>query len=237
MPEPRKSRGESPRHLALKHAAFLWARDSGYRSVAFEVSLPNSNFRADVAAYRSGRYDTVGRTAVFECKQSRPDFLNHARPEEKSLAQLARLNARLATLSKNLAVHHPHLSLSDSLFPEYNRHDLSTVSHPTYQKLRKQAQSLERTLYARTKFDRLARYRCADACYLVATPGLFEIDELPAAWGLLVPDTDEPPYTLTLLRKPAFLDAPPEHRLHLLHRLANAATRETARSIPTPEAM
>ncbi|MDG2125735.1 MAG: hypothetical protein P8J87_18690, partial [Verrucomicrobiales bacterium] len=43
--------GESPRHLALKHAAFRWARENGYRSVAFEVTLPSSNFRADVAAY------------------------------------------------------------------------------------------------------------------------------------------------------------------------------------------
>src|SRR5450432_2129622 len=67
-----------------------WAREQGYSCCGFEVRLPNSGYRADVAAYRPAsevapfvfagktsrrRQAAIGSTAVFECKQSRADLV------------------------------------------------------------------------------------------------------------------------------------------------------------------
>src|SRR5918996_1776496 len=66
-------RGESAAHRRLKRLALLWAQANGYSACAVEVSLPQCRYRADVAAYRSRlRERTV--TAIFECKQARPDL-------------------------------------------------------------------------------------------------------------------------------------------------------------------
>src|SRR4051812_38575044 len=67
-------RGETTNHRELKRLALIWAQENGYPLAAFEVTLPNSRYRADVAAYRPERNGSLGHTVVFECKQSRPDL-------------------------------------------------------------------------------------------------------------------------------------------------------------------
>ena len=67
-------RGETAAHLELKRLALIWAQENGYPITAFEVSLPQCRYRADVAAYRPQRNGTLGYTVVFECKQSAPDL-------------------------------------------------------------------------------------------------------------------------------------------------------------------
>src|SRR5437867_6022214 len=68
-----RSSGETARHVRLKRLAFLWAQAQGYSACAMEVSLPKCRYRADVAAYRP-ESNGLGSTAIFECKQARPDL-------------------------------------------------------------------------------------------------------------------------------------------------------------------
>ena len=66
-------RGETAAHQRLKRLALLWAQANGYSACAMEVTLPQSRFRADVAAFRPA-VNAIGCTAIFECKQARPDL-------------------------------------------------------------------------------------------------------------------------------------------------------------------
>ena len=237
MPEAAESGGgESRAHRLLKQAALVWALEEGYRAGGFEVRLPNSNFRADVAACRLDRPASfeceIGLTAAFECKQARPDFLNDAKPEAESLDRLAVLNQRREKLEQLVGTHYPNLRQGDTLFPEYDRTDVSELRHEGYQKVVREIRALEAAIFGRTKFDRLVRYRCVDLCYLVIRPGILEPEEVPIDWGLLLPedescaldsrDADIP--RLRLLRKPQRIDAPETHRLLLLHQLAVSGT-------------
>jgi hypothetical protein len=228
--------GETRAHRLLKKAALVWALEQGYRAGGYEVRLPNSNFRADVAACRLERpasYECeIGLTAAFECKQARPDFLNDARPEAESLSRLAKLNRRRKKLEQLVGAHYPNLRQGDTLFPEFDRTDVSEIRHEGYRKVVAEIRTLESAIFGRTKFDRLVRYRCVDLCYLVIRPGILQADESPSVWGLLTPadenfdldaeDAEAPP--LQLLRKPQRIDAPETHRLELLHQLAVSGT-------------
>lgn len=228
--------GESQAHRVLKQAALIWAMEQGYRAGGFEVKLPNSNFRADVAACRLERpasYECeIGLTAAFECKQSRPDFLNDSKPEAESLDRLAALNQRREKLEQLVGTHYPNLRQGDTLFPEFDRTDLSEVRHDGYQKVVREIRTLEAAIFGRTKFDRLVRYRCVDLCYLVIRPSILQPEETPIDWGLLMPENEACDLDaenaavpkLQLVRKPQRIEAPETHRLELLHQLAVSGT-------------
>ena len=236
------STGESHAHRLLKQAALLWAQQEGYRAAGMEIGLPNSRYRADVAACRLDRPGPrrleVGLSAVFECKQSRPDFLHDARPEAESVARLAHLNHRREKLERLVGAHYPTLRQGESLFPEFDRADVDAISHSGYRRVIAEIRQLENAVWGRTKFDKLVRYRCANSCYLVLRPGILDPTEVPLAWGLLAPESpdfdagDDPkPPALTLLRKPTYLDAPESHRLELLHRIAVSGTWRLNREV------
>ena len=228
--------GESHAHRLLKAAALRWAQEEGYRAVGLEIGLPNSRYRADVAACRldkpAPRQRTVGTTAVFECKQARPDFLHDSRPEAESLARLTHLNRRREKLERLVGTHYPTLRQGESLFPEFDRADVDAISHQGYRRVVNEIRQLEKAVWGRTKFDRLARYRCANLCYLVARPGILQAAEIPLAWGLLSPESGDldrvepgaPPPRLTLVRQASWIEAPDAHRLELLHRIAVSGT-------------
>jgi len=226
---------ESSRHLLLKRAAAHWARARGYRAAGDEVRLPNGNFRADVAACAMERPAAgevvIARTAAFECKQSRTDFLSDALPEHGTRARLARLQRRKRRIEELVGLHYPNLREADSLFPEYRRADPSAIRHEGYRKVVREIRRLENGLGARTKFARMIRYRCVDLCYLVIAPGVAHPDEVPSAWGILEAEREptsgkdaEPP-PLTLVRIPAWNGARPAHRIELLFHLAAKASR------------
>src|ERR1039458_1111130 len=100
---------ETTAHANLKKLAVLWAQQHGYTICGVEIRLPHSNYRADVAAYRSTskklplsgegnrsvrlvRQPVIGPTVIFECKQARADFLkdSSARGAHTPTAQSAR---------------------------------------------------------------------------------------------------------------------------------------------------
>jgi hypothetical protein len=229
-----KPKGESAAHRQLKRAALVWAQLQGYTACATEVRIPNCLYRADVAAYRKGRQKkgippVIGETAIFECKQSRSDFLTDAHPEQESLARLTSCRKRLAKLETLLGTHHPHLGKGDSLFPEFESHDLAAIPHEGYRRLLAEIRKLESRVFGKTKFDRMVRYGCANAFYLVVGEGVLTDHEVPLDWGLLrlgSPETDE----LELLRKPVLRDAVPTARLELLQHIASIATRLSNRA-------
>jgi hypothetical protein len=68
-------RGESRGHRALKRQALAWARERDLVLAACEVRVPRSPYRADVVAATRGVATGEGAVALFECKQSRADFL------------------------------------------------------------------------------------------------------------------------------------------------------------------
>ncbi len=226
--------GETQAHRTLKHAALFWAQCQGYSIAGLETRVPNSRFRADVAAYRPerGRNPGIGVTAVFECKQSRPDFLKDRHGLDENLAQLRTLNARRTKLEHQLGVHFPSLRQGDALFQDFESVNLENLEHQGYRQLMREISEVESRIYGKTKFDRMIRWKCANLFYLVAPRELLKPEELPSDWGILAPaeghdlsDGDVPAPELELIRKPRFQDLPESSRLELLQRIAASATR------------
>lgn len=203
-----------------------WTQEHGFPTVAVEVRLPRSAYRADVVAYRP-RHSELGVAAVFECKQSRADFLKDAYSASATRARLETLEERRATLERLLRVHHPTLRRGESLFAEFDAVDFSGLEHRTYQRVVREIGLLQRRLYGKTKFDRLARYRCAHLNYLVVTPDILAPPEVPVGWGLLVRRAAG----LVLERRPTWQEMAACDTLWLLHRLAQAGTRALNREL------
>lgn len=222
------SRAESAAHLRLKRLALFWAQKQGYRSCAYEVGLPNSRYRADLAAYMPARErvggimrPAIGATAVFECKQARSDFLKDSRSERATAAELAALHERRAALELQLRIHYPTLRVNDSLFQDYQSSDFGALEHENYRRLLARIALLQRRLFRQTKFDVLMRARCGNLFYVVADEGIFRPHEIPVGWGLLVRRDDE----LELAAKPIWQELAEHERLGLLHRIAAAGNR------------
>ena len=219
--------GESATHRLLKEVSLRWAWEQGFRSGALEVRAPNSNYRADAAAYRPERQKrgedaAFGTTVIFECKAQRPDYLKDARPEADTRDRLASCQRRMRKLGRLLGTHHPNLRRGETLFPEFDSHDFTDLQHEGYQKLTTEIATLERRLHGKTKFDRMVRYRCANAFYAVVAPEVMSEDEVPAAWGLLLLDQES--QALTQIRPATWHDVPDQHRLELLQRIAAKAS-------------
>lgn len=216
--------GESLRHAELKRLAAQWAQTNGFALCAPEVAVPKSGFRADVAACTRG---PDHRTVIFECKQSRPDWLKDHHAEEKTRLALAALIERRRRLEALLAEHRPDLRRGEALWPEYDTWDFSGLEHRAYREVLSDLDLLQRRLRRGTKFSKMFRYRCADFLYLVVEDGIFAEAEVPAGWGLLVRSGPE----LAVSRRPADLTSAPEQRSALLERIALSGTRAANRAL------
>ncbi len=217
---------ETAAHLNLKQLAIVWAREQRFTGIATEVRLPNSNFRGDVAAYsprsergKSGKRGALGTTAVFECKQARSDLLKDSYRQEPTRQRLKALDERRRKLEDLLKLHLPSLRRGETLFAEFDAINLDGFEHRTYRRVQREMETLQRRLAGKTKFDRLARYRCANLNYLVVEPDILAPEETPVGWGLLVRRDD----ALALERTPIWQEA---DRLDLLENIAAAATRQ-----------
>jgi hypothetical protein len=218
-------RAETEVHLRLKRLALLWAQAHGYTACAAEVTLPQCRYRADVAAYRSRlREETV--TAIFECKQALPDLRRDNCETATTRERLHSLRRRRDVLEKHLRVHYPTLRTGDSLFAEYDSHDFDAIGHRGYRRLLRESAALENRLFGGTKFECLARYRCANLFFIVLPNELFRETEVPAGWGVLV----ELNGMLDLARKPEWHDNAADARIRLLQRIAMAGTRQFNRA-------
>ena len=164
---------------------------------------------------------SLGVTAIFECKASRPDYLRDAASLVKTRDRLELLTARRAQHEELLKLHYPSIRNGDSLFPEYETFDFDRPGCEAYVKLMKEVRRLSSRLHGQTKFDRLTQWRAANLHFLVTEPELFRAHELPADWGLLIRNGD----ALELISRPVLHEARPAQRLSLLHRIAMAGTR------------
>lgn len=221
--------GESDAHRALKRLAFDWAREAGLALIASEVRVPQSGFRADLAA--ASRHPTTAGSVVvlFECKQCRSDLLRDHADEPKMRAAATEIVERIRGLRRQLAVHLPSLRRGESLFPEFDSYDLDGIRHDTLHGLERELELLQRKLSASTKFSRLHRYHAADYLYLVTEPGLLSPHEVPNGWGWLVRDGQ----SLVLTEPPVRHSPTPAIRLAWLESMALAGTALCARTLGT----
>lgn len=213
--------GETQAHRTLKELAFGWAAEAGFTIAAAEVRVPRTGFRADVAGYLRARRGSSARTAIFECKQARPDLIRDTYSEEATRRELDDLVNRRAGLEKLLGEHRPDLRRGESLFPEFDAFDFTGLRHETYSAIVDAVAARQRRLFGGTKFERLRRYAAADFLYLVAEDNLLAESEVPSGWGLLARRNGQ----LVLLRRPLLLQSDPSQRILLLESIAAAATR------------
>jgi hypothetical protein len=220
------ARGETERHSRLKRLAFLWAQAYGYSACAMEVALPQSRYRADVAAYRP-EPKTIGSTAIFECKQAICDLRRDNCQSAAARQRLETICERRQLLESRLSAHYPNLRNGDSLFPEFDSWNFTALGHRGYSRVLRELRALQNRLYDCTKFDKLIRYRCANLFFLVLPEELFRDSEIPVGWGALV----ESDGALTLMRKPIWQETAVENRVRLLQRIAMAGTRAVNRQL------
>jgi len=218
--------GETTQHARLKQLAFVWAQMRGFSACAMEVNLPRCRYRADVAAYRSVPKQ-IGSTVVFECKQALCDLRRDNCHSETARLRLEAIYNRRQVLEARLRTHYPNLHNGDSLFPEFDSENFSTIGHRGYARLTRELGALQTRLYDCTKFEKLIRYRCANLFFIVLPEQLFCESEVPVGWGALVESND----TLAVVRKPIWHDATAANRLHVLHRMAVAGTRTLNRQL------
>ena len=222
-----KPRGETAAHRELKRLAFLWAQENGYPLAAFEITLPQCRYRADVAAYRPQRNGTIGHTTVFECKQSAPDLHRDDRRSRETVARLETVYRRQQILEKNLRVHYPTLRTGETLFPEWDDYDFAAIRHRGYQQVLRELTALQHQLRDGRKFEKIARYACANLFYLVVPNDLVREAEVPLGWGLLSAQNS----TLMLRRKPLWHASSDSARLRILQKIAAAGTRDLNRRL------
>jgi hypothetical protein len=177
--------GESDTHKRLKEVTFLWACQRGYRCCAMEVRAPRSPYRVDLAAVRIDRRTSLSTSAIFECKQSRNDFMRDNRRSNDLRNRLAELQDRRRKLELLLAVHYPSLRTSDCLFPDWISFDFGMVDHQGYRQTVQNIVRVQRQLLQDIKFDLISRYCVANLHYLVAPPGIIDPAEVPIGWGFL----------------------------------------------------
>src|SRR5262252_7311736 len=218
--------GETAQHARLKQLAFTWAQTHGFSASAMEVTLPRCRYRADVAGYRSAPKQ-IGSTAVFECKQALCDMRRDNCHSESVRRRLEQICNRRQVLEARLRTHYPNLHNGDSLFPEFDYENFSAIGHRGYARLVREMCALQNRLYDCTKFEKLVRYRCANLYFIVLPEPLFCESEVPVGWGALVESND----ALILVRKPVWHDATAASRLHVLHRIAVAGTRNRNREL------
>gem|GEM_PF-1983983 len=216
-----KRSGETTTHRELKRLALAWAQENGYAIAALEVTLPKCRYRADVVAYRSRKDGTLGHTVVFECKQSGPDLRRDDCRGPQTLARLESVYRRQQILERNLRVHYPTLRTGETLFPEWDDYDFAAIEHRGYQRVLRELAALQNQLRDGRKFEKLARYACANLFYLVVPEQLARPAEVPLGWGLLVARAGE----LILERKPLWHESAESARLRILQRIAAAGTR------------
>jgi hypothetical protein len=236
------NRSETAGHLNLKRLALAWAQAQGYRAAAAEVTLPNYRFRLDVGAYRPARVrvnvrcekrntervvwrQTIGLTAAFECKVSKPDFRRDACSMESTIERLKVLHERKTRIEQELRLFYPSIRNGDSLFQDFETVDFERPGHERYQHTLGEISRLTSRLYENTKFEKLVKWSAANLFYVVADPGVISAHELPAGWGLLVRDG----LALSLTVKPLLHEICESERLSLLHRISLAATRAVNR--------
>lgn len=222
----KSTRAETAAHFELKRLALLWAQAHGYSACAFEVSLPRSRYRADVAAYRPDPKG-IGSTAVFECKQALPDLRRDNGCTAATKARLETVYRRRQILEKHLRVHYPALRMADSLFAEFESHNFSAIGHRGYTAVLRELNALQNRLFDCTKFETLIHYRCANLFFLVLSKELFRPSEIPVGWGALVQSEEG----FTLMRKPSWHDVTTEHQTRFLERIARAGTRALNRQL------
>ncbi|MEZ5299526.1 MAG: hypothetical protein R3F11_02485 [Verrucomicrobiales bacterium] len=187
--------------------------------------MPRSAFRADAAAYRSAPDPgAIGETALFECKQSRADFLKDAQPWHAAAELLASLQQRRRRMESLLAIHRPHLRRGETLFPEFDALDGGEADHASYRRLLREIRRCQAAAGEKSKFERMAFYRYANALYLVAPDDIVDESEIPPGWGWLVGDGSG---ELRVARRPARHETPPAQRLALLEKIAAAAARDS----------
>lgn len=222
---------ETPEHKQLKALALQWAVDQGYKCAGYEISLPHSGYRADVAAYKPDselqtiefegrklrqRQPIIGSTAVFACKQARADLFKDSCLEAKAQEKLKKLQARRVTIERLLRTYYPFTRIGDSLFEEFQSCDFSATGHKGWAKVVQQIQALQNALLTKNKFERLIRYRFANLLYLVTPDHILKKYELPLGWGNLVKDGEG----LKLVQAPSWLDASEGARLGVLQRIS-----------------
>jgi hypothetical protein len=227
-PNRTRLRGETAQHARLKELAFIWAQAQGFSACAMEVSLPKCRYRADVAAYRWQRKQP-GSTAIFECKQALCDLRRDNCQSEATQRRLEVICQRRQVVEARLRAHYPHLRNGDSLFPEFDSENFTSIGHRGYARLVRDLRALQNQLYDCTKFEKLIRYRCANLFFLVLPGHLFCDSEIPVGWGALVESNG----ALTLTRTPIWHDTSEEDRIPFLHRIAIAGTRLANRQVPT----
>src|SRR5262245_14464398 len=218
--------GETAQHAQLKQFAFIWAQTHGFSACAMEVTLPRCRYRADVAGYRSVPRK-IGSTAVFECKQALCDLRKDNCCSESARERLEAICIRRHILETHLRTHYPNLHNGDSLFPEFDYENFSTIDHRGYARLVRELRTLQNRLYDCTKFEKLVRYHCANLFFIVLPEQLFRESEVPVGWGALVESND----TLTLVRKPVWHETTLANRLYVLHRIAVAGTQNLNREL------
>ena len=180
-----------------------------------------------MAAYRPQKNGALGFTAVFECKQSSPDLRRDDCRTGPTRARLESIYRRQQILEKHLRVHYPTLRTGETLFPEWDAHDFAAIEHRGYRRVLRELTALQNQLRDGRKFEKLARYACANLFYLVVPNDLVYEPETPLGWGLLVATAE----TLVLLRKPAWHESAESARLRILQKLAAAGTRLTNRRL------
>ena len=182
---------ETLRHLDLKRLGLAWAQAHGYRVAAAEVSVPNLGVRLDAAAYRppagAARGNTLGTTAVFECKQSRADFFKDSRCAvcccAERLAEARRTAARF--MRKACAATCRRCAMAIRSFPSLTATAMKSrvTSHMTV--WCEEMRTLAMRLHAQTKFAQLIRWKAANVHYLIAEEGIARPHELPFGMGAL----------------------------------------------------
>src|SRR5262249_53494643 len=121
---------------------------------------------------------------------TRSDLLRDNRRRDDLRERLTQLQERRKKLEALLAVHHPTLRTSDSLFPEWASSDFTVLDHQGYRQTICKIGQVQRQLLQNIKFDLVTRYQLGNLHYLVTPTAMIDPSEVPVGWGFLQVESD-----------------------------------------------
>ncbi len=229
--ERQRRRGQ--RRALLRRAVLRWLyQEVPPTGAAFNVSTRISRFRADVAAFWSGKLRNPHRegptqilkprrTMLVECYADREECWPDCARAASLVGELARWKARRQALEGEIRDREPGLRDGNVLFPEYAEWRYEDSENRDYHRVQRQIVDLERALLKGTRFEKICSSELADQLLLAVPAGLVRPEEMADGWGLL---WVHPDLRVEVRREPEDRECIFENRLHLVQNVAAAAS-------------
>lgn len=186
MPESKENPKLNP--SVMRQAALGFLATKHPAGLATLVPTRSRKYKVAAAAFwtrENSRGKSVEKTTVIEICNARERCFAEYADQQPLLDAIAELRIRREKLQAEIRITEPHLADADDLFSEFRTWRYHESKNPSYQKLCRKIEKLQRILHNGSRLEKIRRANAADNLYLAVPDGLVAPDEIIFGWGLL----------------------------------------------------